>query len=76
MIQLRAMALVWKDEPDGGIRSTTVQGVALPDGRFLFHGMHSYSSEQVMLKLNPGATVEWFPHVDSIFLVGTPEEET
>lgn len=56
-IYLRAM---WLRYPDGEIR----QGIALPDDRFIFGGNTTYSSERVMLHLNPGAILEWTPDAD------------
>jgi hypothetical protein len=68
-IPLRAMALTWGDAPER-IR----QGIALPDGRFIFGGNQTYSSERVMLALNPGAKVEWHPHADATINYVMPED--
>lgn len=57
-IPLRAMLLRW-DGDSHSVRPHIVQGIALPDGRFIFGGNQTYSSEQEMLKYNPGAVIEW-----------------
>ena len=54
---------------------TVWQGIALPDDRFIFHGNRTYSSERVMLALNPGATIEWTPRADKTINHVMPEDE-
>src|SRR5262245_41190443 len=73
-IRLRAMALVWP-RATGSARPDTVPGIALPDGRFIFGGNQTYSSERVMLALNPGAHDEWHPQVDDTINYVMPEEQ-
>ncbi len=74
-IPLRAMALVWPSDPQHGARARSIQGIALPDGRFIFGGNQTYSSERVMLKLNPGAVVEWHPNADEAINYVMPIED-
>lgn len=65
-IVLRAMALVWEQSHANGVRPSSVPGIALPDGRFIFHGNQTYSTEELMLKYNPGAHIEWLPWADAV----------
>lgn len=73
-IPLRAMALEWTIDPFS-VRPGVVQGIALPDGRFIFNGNFTYSSEAIMLKFNPGARIVWCPSADATINHITPEDD-
>lgn len=60
-IYLRALLITYAD---GSIQP----GVALPDGRFIFgteNNITTYSSEKVLIHLNPGARIMWTPDTDA-----------
>jgi hypothetical protein len=56
-IPLRAFYVEGIDPP--------MHGIALPDGRLIVGGHWTYSSEQALVKHNPGARLVWMPDVDA-----------
>lgn len=74
-IRLRAMMLVWPQDGPFSAREYQRQGIALPDGRFIFGGNQTYSSERVLLALNPGARIEWLPDADDVINYVMPEDK-